>query len=92
MATRATFNKIKRSFTITPESAAFLREARQETNAGSDSEALDLLLHELMLKRRLRAIEVAYTDYYDSITDAQSTEEREWAEMAGPNLIASAEQ
>jgi hypothetical protein len=91
MATHLTLNKVKRSFTITPESAAFLREARQEINAGSDSEALDLLLREAMHKRKLAAIETAYTDYYDSVTDAQVTEEREWAEMAGPNVLAGIE-
>jgi hypothetical protein len=84
-------NKIKRSFTITPESAQFLREARKEIHAGSDSEALDLLLRELMLKRKLRALDAAYTDYYDSISEAQSCEEQEWATMAGPGLVAGLE-
>ena len=88
MTYQATSNKIKRSFTITPESAAFLRQSRQEINAGSDSEALDLLLRELMHKRKLRAIDAAYTDYYDAIPDSQVEEEREWAEMAGPNILA----
>ena len=81
-------NKVKRSFTITPESAQFLRQARTEIHAASDSEALDLLLRELMLKRKLKALDAAYTDYYDSISEAQLGEEQEWATMAGPGLVA----
>jgi hypothetical protein len=92
MATQATFNKIKRSFTISPESAAFLQEARQQSNAGSDSEALDLLLRELMLKRRLAAIEAAYTDYYDAISGDQLQEDSAWAEMAGRSLVTGVDQ
>lgn len=87
MTTQATANKIKRSFTISPESLAFLQEARQERQAGSDSETLELLLGELMLKRKLRKIETAYTDYYDSVSDEQLVEDQEWARMAGPNVL-----
>jgi hypothetical protein len=91
MATKATLNKIKRSFTISPESEAFLRESRAERKAGSDSETLDLLLKELMDKRKLAAIDAAYTDYYDSISDDQIAEEREWAQKVGPNVFAGIE-
>ena len=91
MSTQATANKIKRSFTITPESAAFLREARAERNAASDSETLDLLLKELMVNRQLAAIDAAYKDYYDSISDGQIEEESEWAKMVGRNVFAGIE-
>ncbi len=91
MATHASLNKIKRSFTITPESAAFLREARREVNAGSDSETLDLLLKELIEKRKLAEIDAAFKDYYDTASDEQLAEEREWAEMVGPNVLAGIE-
>jgi hypothetical protein len=88
MAATATPNKIKRSFTITPESAEFLREARQEINAGSDSEALDLLLRELILQRKRKAIAKAYTDYYDTISETDLAGETAWAEWVGPNVLA----
>jgi hypothetical protein len=91
MATHATLHKIKRSFTITPESAAFLRAARAERNAGSDSETLDLLLRELMEKRKLAEIDAAYTAYYDAASDEQLAEETEWAQKVGPNVFAGIE-
>ena len=91
MATHPPLNKIKRSFTITPESAAFLREARKEVNAGSDSEALDLLLKELIEKRKLAEIDAAFKEYYDTASDQQLAEEQEWAAMVGPNILAGME-
>ena len=91
MATQATLKKIKRSFTITPESATFLREARVERKAGSDSETLDLLLKELIEKRKLAEIDAAFKEYYDTASDAQLEEEGEWARMVGPNILAGLE-
>ena len=49
MAIQATVRKIKRSFTLAPEVAAFVTETRARRRAGSDSEALNLLLRESML-------------------------------------------
>jgi len=87
MATHAIPNKIKRSFTITPDSAEFLRLAREEIRAGSDSEALDMLLRELMLARKTKALEAAYASYYDSLPEESLAEEESWASMAGPDMI-----
>jgi hypothetical protein len=39
-------------------------------------------------RRKLEAIDAAYTEYYDSITDEQMVEEQDWAEMVGPNVLA----
>jgi hypothetical protein len=91
MATEAILNKIKRSFTITRESATFLSEARAERNARSDSETLDLLLKELMVQRKLAELDAAYKDYYDTISDEQLAEETEWAKNVGPNVFAGIE-
>jgi hypothetical protein len=96
MSTQATVHKIRRSFTITPESAAFLRQERQERKVSSDSEALDLLLRDLMEQELLKAstlaeIDAAFKEYYDTASDAQLAEEREWADMVGPNVFAGLE-
>lgn len=78
---------MKRSFTLTPEAVAFVGETRQKRGAGSDSEALDLLLRELMLDAKRREIDAACKEYYDTASDAELAEQREWAEMAGPNIF-----
>jgi hypothetical protein len=86
MTMQATVRKMKRSFTLTPEAVAFVGETRQKRGAGSDSEALDLLLRELMLDARRRELDAACKEYYDTASDEDLTEQRQWAEMAGPNI------
>ena len=88
MTMQATQRKIKRSFTITPEVIAFIGETRENRGAGSDSEALDLLLRELMLDAKRREIDAACTEYYDAASDEELAEQRDWAERAGPNVFA----
>jgi hypothetical protein len=87
MTLQATARKMKRSFTLTPESVAFVAEMRKKRRAGSDSEALDLLLRELMLQAKRRQLDAATKAYYDSASDEELAEQREWAEMAGPNIF-----
>jgi hypothetical protein len=89
---QATVRKMKRSFTLTPESVAFVADTRRRRQAGSDSEALDLLLREAMLEVKRQELDASITAYYDSITDEEMAEEREWAEMAGPSLLFNVEQ
>ena len=55
MTIQATSRKVKRSFTLTPEVVAFVGEMRQKRGAGPDSEALDLLLREVMLEAKRQA-------------------------------------
>jgi uncharacterized membrane-anchored protein len=78
---------MKKSFTLMPESVAFVAQTRQKRGAGSDSEALDLLLRELMLEAKRQAIDAAYKEYYDTASDEELAEEGEWAKMAGPNIM-----
>jgi hypothetical protein len=87
MTLQAAKRKMKRSFTLTPEAVAFVGETRQKRGAGSDSEALDLLLRELMLETKRQAIDAACKEYYDTASDEELAEQREWAEMTGPNMF-----
>jgi hypothetical protein len=79
---------VKRSFTLSAEAVAFLGETRRKRKLGSDSEALDLLLREAMLEAKRREIDAAYNEYYDTASDEELAEQREWAEMTGPNIFA----
>jgi hypothetical protein len=79
---------VKRSFTLSAEAVAFLGETRRKRKLGSDSEALDLLLREAMLEAKRREIDAAYKEYYDTASDEELAEQREWAEMTGPNIFA----
>lgn len=88
MSTTPTQRKLKCSFTLSPESVAFVRETRQRRRASSDSEVLDLLLRDAMLARKQEEISAAVTAYYDNASEEELQEQREWAEMAGPNILA----
>jgi hypothetical protein len=91
MTMQATSRKMKRSFTLTPESVAFVAQTRQKRQTGSDSEALDLLLREAMLEAKRQEIDLAFKAYYDSASDDELVEQREWAEMAGPGILLEGE-
>ena len=91
MAIQATVRKIKRSFTLAPEVAAFVTETRARRRAGSDSEALNLLLRESMLAARRQEIDAAFKEYFDSATDEELAEGSEWAQMAGRNALLEVE-
>ena len=91
MSTQATQRKIKRSFTLSPESVAFVSETRQRRRAASDSEALELLLRETKLARLEEELSAAITKYYDTASDDELREASEWAEMAGPTVLLSSD-
>jgi len=86
MTIQATARKMKRSFTLTPEAVAFVGETRQRRGAGSDSEALNLLLREAMLEAKRQELDAACKEYYDTASDEGLAEQREWAEQTGPGM------
>ncbi len=53
----------------------------------SDSEALELLLRELIFEAKRREIDAACKEYYDTASDEELAEQREWAEAVGSNLL-----
>jgi hypothetical protein len=91
MTIQATTRRVKRSFTLTPDVAAFVTETREKQRAKSDSEALVLLLRELMLESKRQQLDAAYKAYYDTASDEELAEQSEWAEMAGPNIMLDLE-
>ena len=88
MTTQATSRKVKRSFTLAPESIAFVHETRQRRKTSSDSEALDLLLKDLMLEAKREEIDAAFKAYYDSVSDEELRAQSEWAEGTARNMWA----
>ncbi len=87
MTVQATTRKMKKSFTLSPESVAHVSETRRKRGTASDSEALDLLLRENMLEAKRQEFDAACNEYYDTASDAELAEQREWAEMTGPNMF-----
>ena len=59
----------------------------KERRTKSESETLDVLLRELMAIRQQRAIEAAYSDYYDSLTEEEIAEEHSWGAFSETQLV-----
>jgi hypothetical protein len=78
--------KIKKSFSISVESDSFIRKACKERKSSSESETLDALLSELMAIRKRQAVEVAYTNYYSSLSDDEVSDQRAWGSFAESQL------
>lgn len=79
-------NKIKKSFSISVESDAFIRRSCKERRSDSESDTLDALLGELRAIRQQEAVETAYTDYYDSLGDEEIAEQQTWSAFAESQL------
>lgn len=86
MTFQATDRKVKRSFTLTKESLAFVHETRRRRRAGSDSEALDLLIKDQMLAAKRQEIDAAFEAYYDTAGDQELEEQRQWADGTSRNM------
>jgi hypothetical protein len=81
------FSKIKRSFSISRNSEAFLRREMKGRRSRSASQTLDELLAELQKERTQRDKQRAAAAYYDSLTDADMERERAWGEFAGRQML-----
>lgn len=80
--------RVKRSFTLSPSSVAYLQKRRKAGKMGSLSAALDSALQELAAQSRREALEQAVVRYYDEATEEDRAEERAWGE-AGLRGLAS---
>jgi hypothetical protein len=85
-ATPKPARKIKRSFSISAESDAFIRKARKERRSPSESETLDALLSELISVRQQHLLDSAWKEYYDSLTSDDIDEQLAWGTFAESQL------
>jgi len=74
--------KAKKSFTLSVESVAFLEEMRQKSSAESSSAILEEILQAVRREEKRAATDRAITDYYNSLSDEEVAEERQWGEFA----------
>jgi len=88
MTLATTRRKTKHSFTLSPDSLAFLREARRRLKARSDSETLDWLLKEAIVAQKRKEVDAAVKAYYDSASDQELSEQRDWAQGTSAGMWA----
>jgi hypothetical protein len=84
--------KRRRTFTLSPESLAYLEQQARRRKLGSQSAVLDELLLEKTREQWREALEANVTAYYDSLSEAEVEEDRLWGEFAGRHLALNEEE
>jgi hypothetical protein len=87
MANASRAVKQRRTFTLSPESLAYLEQQARERKLNSQSAVLDELLREKTVELRRAALEANVTAYYDSLSDEEVEEQRAWGELAEQSLV-----
>lgn len=84
--------KQRRTFTLSPESIAYLEQEARRRRTNSHSAVLDELLREKKKEEQLAVVENQFTAYYDSLDDKEVEEQRTWGEYAGSHLALNEEE
>jgi len=74
--------KAKKSYTLSPESVAFLEGLLAKRRAKSVSSILEEILQNLRRENERASVEQAVADYYSSLTESEMTEQAAWGEFA----------
>jgi DNA-binding PadR family transcriptional regulator len=74
--------KIKKSYTLSPETVAFLEKMRKKFQAESVSAVLEQILEGVRREQERQSVERAITDYYSSLSDSELEENAQWGEFA----------
>ena len=83
--------KAKRSYTLSPESIAFLEALRKKRQTHSTSAVLEEILQIVRHSQEKKAVEKAFADFYDSLPGEETEEQARWGEFAMgefPNEVA----
>ena len=73
--------KEKKSYTLSSESVKFLEAQREKLQTQSVSAALEEILQAVRRQEAQAAIDDAITKYYDSLTDEEVEEDRQWGQL-----------
>jgi hypothetical protein len=74
--------KAKKSFTLSIESVSFLEEMRKKNSAESVSAILEEILQSVRREEKRATLDRELTEYYDSLSDEEVAEQRQWGEFA----------
>jgi hypothetical protein len=74
--------KAKKSYTLSPESVAFLETVRKRRRAASISAVLEEILQAVRRAQERASIEKSVSDYYSSLSDTELQEQAQWGEFA----------
>jgi polyribonucleotide nucleotidyltransferase len=77
-----TDRKAKKSYTLSPESVAFLETLRKRRRAASISSVLEEILQAVRRQQERAGIEKSVSAYYSSLSDKEVLEQAQWGEFA----------
>ena len=77
-----THRKLKRTFSLSPESLACLERIQKDQRLPSVSAALDHVIREKKLQAENQRISASVTKYYDSMGEEEMAEDRAWGQFA----------
>jgi hypothetical protein len=81
-STKRAERKAKRSYTLSPESIAFLETIRKRRRAASISSILEEILQAVRRQEERAKIAKSVDAYYSSLSDQQAAELAEWGDFA----------
>lgn len=79
---KKTGRKAKKSYTLSPESVAFLETLRKRRRAASISCVLEEILQAVRRQQERASIEKSVSEYYSSLSDQEVLEQAQWGEFA----------
>jgi hypothetical protein len=79
---RTIARKTKKSYTLSPQSVAFLEAQRKKRRAPSASFVLEEILQTFRRGEEKRAMERAIADYYSSLSPEEAGEQVKWGAYA----------
>ncbi len=79
---KKTDRKAKKSYTLSPESVAFLETLRKRRRAASISSVLEEILQAVRRQQERASIEKSVSAYYSSLSDQEVLEQAQWGEFA----------
>ncbi len=79
--------KAKKSYTLSPESIAFLETLRKRRRAASISSVLEGILQAVRRQEERAKIEKSVDAYYSSLSDREAAEHAEWGDFATSEFL-----
>jgi hypothetical protein len=82
LGTQRPRRKAKKSYTLSPESVAFLETLRKKRRAPSISSVLEQVLESVRRAHERAALDKAVAGYYDSLQPEEVDEQTRWGEFS----------
>jgi hypothetical protein len=77
-----TTRKTRKSYTLSPESVAFLERVSRARRSPSVSSVLDELIESVRRAQEREALEQAVTGYYSALSEKEVKEQAQWGDFA----------